>query len=133
MGYNGHGTSNYHLLHDSIRRLLEDSEIFSGFGQFDAIICSGLYDYLRHSVAVKLTAHMYSYCKEHGQVFIGNMVPSNKSRWIMEHHLDWYLLYRTHEEILRFAYEACPQADIRIIEEPSQVNPFVVITKITQH
>ena len=120
-------------LHDSIRRLLEDAEIFSGFGSFDVIICSGLYDYLRHSVAVKLTAHMYAYCKEGGQVLIGNMVPDNPSRWIMEHHLDWYLLYRTHEEILAFAREACPQADLEIIEEDSKVNPFVAITKMVQH
>lgn len=120
-------------LHDSIRRLLEDSEIFSGFGHFDAIICSGLYDYLRHPVAVKLTSHMYTYCKEGGQVFIGNMVPDNPSRWIMEHHLEWRLLYRTHEEILSFAKEACPYADLRIIEESTHVNPFVVITKSIHH
>ena len=117
-------------LHDSIRRLLEDKDIFEGFGQFDAIICSGLYDYLRHSIAVKLTSHMHAYSKVGGQVFIGNMVPSNPSRWIMEHHLEWSLLYRDHEEILAFSQEACPLADHRIITEPSGVNPFVAITKL---
>ena len=117
-------------LHDSIRRLLNDMDLFNGFGQFDAVICSGLYDYLKHSTAVKLTEHMYSYLKVGGQVFIGNMVPSNRSRWIMEHHLEWNLLYRSHDEILSFSTEACPTADHRIITEPSGVNPFVGITRL---
>ena len=117
-------------LHDSIRRLLEDADIFNGFGPFDAVICSGLFDYLRHPTAVKLTAHMQSYTKVEGQVFVGNMVPDNPSRWIMEHHLDWHLLYRTREEILSFAEEACPTSRHEILNEPSGVNPFVRITRL---
>ena len=116
-------------LHDSIKRLLEDADIFNGFGPFDAVICSGLYDYLRHPTAVKLTTHMHSYTRPGGHVYIGNMVPSNPSRWIMEHHLDWRLLYRTHDEILRFAGEACPNARHEILTEPAGVNPFVKITR----
>ena len=111
------------------RRLLEDADIFNGFGPFDAVICSGLYDYLRHPTAVKLTTHMHSYTRPGGHVYIGNMVPSNPSRWIMEHHLDWRLLYRTHDEILRFAGEACPNARHEILTEPAGVNPFVKITR----
>ena len=116
-------------LHDSIRRLLEDADIFKGFGPFDAIICSGLYDYLRHPTAVKLTSHMYNYTRPGGLVYIGNMVPSNPSRWIMEHHLEWHLLYRTHEEILNFSQEACPNALHEIVNEPAGVNPFIKITR----
>lgn len=117
-------------LHDSIRRLLEDADLFNGFGHFDAVICSGLFDYLRQSTAVKLTAHMHSYTKVEGQVYIGNMVPCNPSRWIMEHHLDWELLYRTHDEILSFAGEACPASRLELLTEPSGVNPFVRITRL---
>jgi hypothetical protein len=117
-------------LHDSIRRLLEDADLFSGFGPFDAVICSGLYDYLRHSTAVKLTSHMHDYCKPNGSVYIGNMVPSNPSRWIMEQHLDWYLTYREHDEILQFTEEACPHSRHEILTEPAGVNPFVRITRL---
>ena len=118
-------------LHDSIRRLLEDADIFKGFGPFDAIICSGLYDYLRHSTAVKLTSHMHSYARQGGSVYIGNMVPTNPSRWIMEHHLDWeVLLYRDHEEIMGFAAEATPSARHELLTEPSGVNPFIRITRL---
>ena len=58
--------------------------IFNGFGPFDMVICSGLFDYLRQPIAVKLTSHMHSYSKVDGTVYIGNMVPSNPSRWIMD-------------------------------------------------
>jgi extracellular factor (EF) 3-hydroxypalmitic acid methyl ester biosynthesis protein len=116
-------------LHDSIRRLLNDQALFEGFGPFDLVLCSGLYDYLRHSTAVKLTAQMYAHCKPGGQVLIGNMVHNNASRWIMEHHLEWTLLYRTHEEMLAFAGEGAPSASLRIITEPTGVNPFVGLTR----
>ena len=73
---------------------------------------------------------MHNYCKVEGTVYIGNMVPSNPSRWIMEHHLDWYLLYRKHEEILDFAQEACPLSRHELLTEPAGVNPFVRITRL---
>ncbi len=117
-------------LHDSIRRLLEDADIFRGFGPFDSVICSGLYDYLRHTTAVKLTSHMHNYCAVNGSVYIGNMVPNNPSRWLMEHHLEWDLLYREHSEIMRFANEAAPTARHELLTEPSGVNPFVRITRL---
>ena len=117
-------------LHDSIKRLLEDKDIFNGFGPFEMVICSGLFDYLRQPIAVKLTSHMHSYCKVDGTVYIGNMVPSNPSRWIMEHHLDWHLLYRNHEDIIDFAHEACPKSRHELLTEPAGVNPFVRITRL---
>lgn len=117
-------------LHDSIRRLLDDQSLFEGFGYFDLIMCSGLYDYLRHSTAVKLTAQMYQRCREGGQVLIGNMTPENPSRWIMEHHLEWSLLYRSHEEIMTFAQEGAPHASSwQLITEETGVNPFVSIQR----
>ena len=117
-------------LHDSIRRLLDDQALFEGFGHFDMIMCSGLYDYLRHSTAVKLTEQMTQRCREGGRVFIGNMTPENPSRWIMEHHLEWSLLYRTHEEILSFAQEGAPQATKwELLTETTGVNPFVCIQR----
>lgn len=117
-------------LHDSIRRLLDDQALFEDFGPFDLVLCSGLYDYLRHSTAVKLTSQMFHRCSEGGRVFIGNMTPENPSRWIMEHHLEWSLLYRTHEEILSFAHEGAPNASKwNIVTESTGVNPFVAILK----
>ena len=117
-------------LHDSIRRLLDDKQLFSRFNAFDVILCSGLYDYLRHSTAVRLSRYLYSRLAPSGELLIGNMVPNNPSRWIMEHHLDWHLLYRSHDEMCAFAHEAAPDSRVEIIPEETGVNPFVSISRI---
>ena len=119
------------FLHYSIKRLLKDDLLFSRFGPFDAIICAGLYDYLRHGTAAHLTGRLFDNLKAGGTAYIGNMHPANQSRWIMEHHLEWQLLYRTHEQILAFANEGAPRASCRIVTEPTGVNPFVFVDRHT--
>jgi len=115
------------FLHYSIKRLLKDDMLFSRFGPFDAIVCCGLYDYLRHGTAAYLTGRLFDNLAPGGSAYIGNMFPANPSRWIMEHHLDWQLLYRTHEQILAFATEGAPEGRCHIVEEPTGVNPFVFV------
>jgi hypothetical protein len=57
------------------------------------------------------------------------MVPQNPSRWFMELHLDWALVYREHEEMLELARAAAPSAHLELCEEPTGVNPFVALTR----
>jgi hypothetical protein len=47
----------------------------------------------------------------------------------MELHLDWFLIYRRHSEMLAFARRAAPNAHVAILEEETGVNPFVVVTR----
>jgi extracellular factor (EF) 3-hydroxypalmitic acid methyl ester biosynthesis protein len=117
------------FLHDSIRRLLQDPEIFRSFGSFDAIICAGLYDYLRVPTAVALTRNMFARLNEGGEAYIGNMAVENPSRWFMEQHLDWVLIHRTRDEMRAFAEEAAPTATVSILEEISGVNPFLCVRR----
>ena len=117
------------FLHDSIKRLLKDPEIFNTFGQFDAIICAGLYDYLRVPVAVNLTRNLTQRLLPGGTLYIGNMVPHLPSRWIMELHLDWFLIFRTHDEMLSFASQAAPEDEVFILPEATGFNPFVCVRR----
>ena len=117
-------------LHDSIKRLMTDENIFSAFGRFDAIVCAGFFDYLRGPKATAVAQILYRYLVPGGTAYIGNMTPANQSRWFMEHHLDWYLIYKTHEEMLDFAKKAAPGAEVGILEERSGVNPFVTIKRV---
>ena len=57
------------------------------------------------------------------------MSPENPSRWFMEHHLEWNLIYRSHAELLEIGGRAAPRARLQILEEESGVNPFVEIAK----
>lgn len=116
-------------LHDSIKRLLVDPEIFRERGTFDVILCAGFFDYLRTLSAARTTKTFYRYLNPGGAAYIGNMVPSNPSRWLMELHLDWYLIYRSHEEMIAFAQNGAPEADIRILEEATKINPFLCVRR----
>lgn len=114
------------FLNESIKRLLRDSQLFQQFGGFDAIYSCGLFDYLQESTAVRLARNLSAAAVPGGQVFIGNMV-DHQSRWVMEHHLAWELMYRTREELVDIGRRAVPDARIRVLEEETGVNPFIEI------
>lgn len=116
-------------LHDSIRRLLNDPQIFSGLGPFDTLFCSGLFDYLRFPTAVKLVNNFYSNLAPGGTAYVGNMALDYPGRWFLEQHLEWYLLYRSRDEMLEFARAGAPAAECGIIEERSGLNPFVTLRR----
>jgi hypothetical protein len=116
-------------LHESIKRLLRDAEMFTSFGQFDLIFSCGLYDYLQLPTAVVLTRNLFARLARAGELYIGNMQPDNPGRWLMEQHLDWHLIYRTRAELQKMGESAAPAARIQLLDEETGVNPFIVLTK----
>lgn len=128
----GGGAVQIVYLYDSIKRLLRDQNIFAELDRSDAIICCGLFDYLQSPTAVSLCRKFYGCLNDGGVAYIGNMVPTNPSRWFMELHLDWFLIYRSRAEMLEFARAAAPDAAVEIVEEKSGVNPFVAVTRAPQ-
>ncbi|HZZ85480.1 MAG TPA: PilZ domain-containing protein [Anaeromyxobacteraceae bacterium] len=116
------------FLHESIKRLLRDTELFAPFGRFDFIYSCGLYDYLAQRTAVVLTRHLAESAAAGAQVLVANMV-DHPTRWIMEHHLEWPLIYRTREELLEIGRRAVPAARLRLLEEESGANPFLELVR----
>ena len=116
-------------LHESIKRLLRDRTMFNEFGRFDLIYSAGLFDYLRSATAVQLARDFHSRLGPGGELLVSNMVPENPSRWYMEHHLDWYLLYRSRAELLEIGERASTGARLQILEEESGVNPFLEMSR----
>jgi SAM-dependent methyltransferase len=123
------GTVKIVYLHETVKRLLRDADMLSSFEKFDLIYSVGLFDYFRPHTAVGLARNLASQLKDGGKAIIANMVPDNPSRWYMEHHLDWWLIYRTRQELLEIGRRAAPNAQLQILEEESGVNPFVEITR----
>lgn len=114
------------FLHDSIKRLLRDDEIFAPFGRFDLVYSCGLYDYLHHRTAVVLTRNLARSLAADGRLLVANMV-DHPARWLMEVHLEWPLLYRTRADLLRVGEDAAPGARLAILEEATGVNPFLEV------
>jgi extracellular factor (EF) 3-hydroxypalmitic acid methyl ester biosynthesis protein len=112
------------FLNESIKRLLRDTHLFDEFQGFDAIYSCGLIDYLHEYTAVKLARNLCGAVAPGGKVLLANMV-DHPSRWIMEYHLDWKLIYRTREELMGIGRRAVPGARIRMLEEETGVNPFI--------
>jgi extracellular factor (EF) 3-hydroxypalmitic acid methyl ester biosynthesis protein len=116
-------------LHDSIKRLLRGASVFANSGKFDITYAVGLFDYLQLHTWVSLCRTLYDTVAPGGTLYVGNMVPTNPSRWFMELHLDWSLVYRTKSEMLELARTASPDAEVSILEERNGVNPFVTLTR----
>jgi hypothetical protein len=116
-------------LHDSIKRLLKDPDIFRSLEKFDAVYCSGLFDYLELPTAITLCRNLFTNLAPEGTLYVGNLVPSNPNRWLMELHLDWFVIHRTRSELLDMAHLAVPEARAEILEETTGINPFVCLRK----
>ena len=93
------------------------------------LFAAGLFDYLRFNTAATLTRNFHANLAPGGKAYIGNMDPGNPSRWMFEHHLDWFLLYRTKAEMLEFGQAAVPNGRMEVIEDATGTNPFLVVQK----
>jgi len=117
--------ANIHLRHDTIRRLLEDDTLFEDFGPVDLVFCSGLFDYLRFHTGVRLLRNLHATLGEGGRLLAGNLVPEQPTRWVFDFHMDWFLEYRSREQLLAMGEAACKHSNPSIIEESTGWNPFV--------
>ena len=82
------------------------------------IASSGLFDYLRESSAQDLLAALYERLAPGGVVAIGNAVGPAEDSWSPDYVLDWPLIYRTHEEMLRLAARLPEDAQVEVVTEP---------------
>lgn len=123
------GVARVAFRHDTIKRMLVDPQVFAQEGSFDAIICAGLFDYLKKPAAERLCGSLYQSVRAGGSLYIGNVTPELPSRWLMEQHMDWYLEYRTRADLLDIGRVGAPGADVEILEELQGFNPFVKITR----
>lgn len=117
-----------HFFHDRIRRRMSPAWV-ANLGPFDLIYSAGLYDYLPRPVAVELTRSLTTHLAPDGELWVGNMVPSTPSRWLMDLHLDWHLQHRTFAELLDLGHAGAPQAESWVVPDRTQYNPFLVVRR----
>lgn len=116
-------------MHDTIKRFLKDPQMFAPHGPFEVVICAGLFDYLDLRQSTLLGRSLYSAVSSGGTVYMGNIVPDHPSKWMMHFHMDWYLKYKSREQMMSFAADGAPGAHVSIVEERSGWNPFVAVTR----
>ncbi|MNL14641.1 hypothetical protein D3C87_1355920 [compost metagenome] len=94
---------------------------------YDMIYSAGLFDYFTEPVAQMAAQKMLDAVKPGGHVIIGNFSKDNPSTPFMELILDWHLIYRSEEDLLRIFKGM--GSKIWVEKEPLGINLFVVIQK----
>lgn len=94
---------------------------------YDMIYSAGLFDYFTEPVAQMAAQKMLAAVKPGGRVIIGNFSKDNPCVPFMELILDWVLIYRSEEDLLRIFKGM--GSKIWVEKEPLGVNLFVVIEK----
>jgi SAM-dependent methyltransferase len=93
----------------------------SKLGNFDFIYALGLYDYLPDKIAARLLSTALDMLNPGGKVWIANFVPDTPAAGYMEAVMDWWLIYRSEDQLHALA-EGLDQAKIasrRTFREPA--------------
>jgi len=67
----------------------------------DLVYSTGLIDYFNDSMVVRILDHVHSILRPGGRVVVGNFHPSNPSKALFDHVLEWSLVHRTGEDLNR--------------------------------
>jgi extracellular factor (EF) 3-hydroxypalmitic acid methyl ester biosynthesis protein len=93
----------------------------------DLIYCAGLFDYLTDKVCGRLLQLFHAWVAPGGLVVATNVHPRNRTRYFMEHLLDWHLIYRDEAQMRALTPPAA--ADPRVYAEAVGVNVFLEFRK----
>jgi len=94
------------------------------------MVCSGFFDYLAIEPAVKLLSWMWQRLSSGGRLLVGNFAPHNPSRAYMEWIGNWYLIYRTQEEMIALASAAeISPANCHVTAERLGIDLFLCATR----
>jgi extracellular factor (EF) 3-hydroxypalmitic acid methyl ester biosynthesis protein len=123
--YGGYGVE---TLHASVRRLLGGQ---LDLGRFDLVYVLGLLDYLRQPIARRLFWGMFQMLRPGGRAVAANFLPGVRDVGYMEVFMDWFLVYRTRQEMVDITMEIS-QAEIRDITLFAEENQNIVFVQVTK-
>lgn len=80
-------------VHDLLKRTSRLSPVPKS-ESIDFVYCAGLFDYLSDKVCARLLQYFVSRAPAGGQVLVTNVHSNNSQKTLMEHLLEWHLIYR---------------------------------------
>jgi extracellular factor (EF) 3-hydroxypalmitic acid methyl ester biosynthesis protein len=125
-------TVSLQMVKKSVAQLLKESarQRSTSFPtDYDLVYCAGLFDYLPDSVCSGLMTVLYNLVAPGGLLVATNVHTSNPSRNWMEYSVDWHLVYRDRQQMVKLAPAAAPEDSYTILTEPSGVNTFIEVRK----
>ncbi len=87
--------TSFEMVKTSVQSLLKaQSKAAPQEQKYDLIYSSGLYDYLNDQICKGLNTFLYEQLRPGGLLVLGNFAPCTSIRNLMEHLLEWFLIYR---------------------------------------
>jgi extracellular factor (EF) 3-hydroxypalmitic acid methyl ester biosynthesis protein len=118
------------MVKNSVQSLLKASAKLAGDEpKYDLIYCSGLYDYLNERLIKTLNTYLYDRLHPGGLLIVGNFANNNPIQRIMEHALEWFLIYRTAQELTALGPNHAQADDCAVIAELSGTHLFLQVRK----
>ncbi len=115
--------------HNSVHHLLKaaaQKKAEGGEPEYDFAYCAGLFDYLSDRVCSRLLRLFYRWTRPGGVVLATNVHPDNPARWTMEHVVEWHLIHRDAEQMLKLVPDLGTQ---RVYGDATGLNVFLETTK----
>lgn len=121
----GGKTVSVEYVQESVHQLLKratkrDDGLDSGV--FDFVYCAGLFDYLSDKVCSRLLQYFVVRTRPGGSVMVTNVHSANPQKNVMEHLLEWHLIYR--DEAGLQAVLPDTREDTRLFTDETGVNVF---------
>ena len=116
-------------LHLSFVQIMRDPSLLPIESGQHFIFATGLFDYLAEPVAQVLVRTLFDQLAVGGLIALGNAMGPNDHFWTPEFVLDWTMLYRTREEMLRLGQRLPENAEISVEIEPGNAYYFLLIRK----
>jgi len=114
----------------NLYRLAQGARGAAELGNPHFLVCAGFFDYLDDAPAASLLGFFWRQLAAGGQLLVGNFAPHNPSRAYMEWIGNWYLKYRTADQLENLALAAgIPRGDFHVACERTGVDLFLVARK----
>ena len=123
------GEAELKCLYLSFLRMVTEPEIVKEYGPRDFIYAAGLFDYLRPRLARALIANLVDMLRPGGLLAIGNARADERNFWFPELVLDWSLLYRNRDDMIRLAEPVMDRGQVEVMLEPSNAYYFLLFRK----
>lgn len=122
------GNVSINYLQNSVQQLIKHPEEGRGdVARFDAVYCAGLFDYLSDKLCTRLMKYFIRHAAKGGKILITNVHSCNpEKRFVMEHLLEWYLIYRDESAMLALVPESTVNS--RVYVDGTGVNVFAEAT-----
>lgn len=100
------------------------------YENFDFVYAAGLFDYLADPIGQRLVERLFDFLRPGGRLLIANFTPSGPDVGYMETFMDWWLLFRTPDEMRRlFATLPAGAGEVEIFTDKEGVIVYAIVTR----